>query len=123
MSKVSFQIELSPEEFREIVESVVSMLSGVLVPCRTIDQLVTIDERCKQRWPSASKKNQRRVRDVCVASYRERLGRHPLKLTGHVNGVFAIERDHLDLLDRAIDVIKDEVESRESTPLFGRQSN
>ena len=50
--------------------------------------------------------NERRVRDVCIAIYRERLGRHPLKLLGYLNGPFAIEREHLDILDLAIDRVK-----------------
>jgi hypothetical protein len=51
--------------------------------------------------------------------YRERLGRMPLKLTGHLNGVFAVEREHLPILDRAINIVKNEVEARGDTPLFG----
>jgi len=117
MEKEWIQIQVSAEVC-EVVQGVLSALSSVLVHCRPIDQLVTIDDRLRQRWPTANKKHKRRVRDVTVAIHRERLGRHPLKLTGANNGTYAVERDHLDILDHAIDLIKSQVEGQGDAPLF-----
>jgi hypothetical protein len=113
-------IQVSVEEVRQIIQSVLSAWSSVLVNCHPIDQLVTVADRCKQRWPTASRKHRRRVRDVAVAIHRERLGYHPLKLTGASNGTFAIERDHLCILDEAIDLIRDQAEGQDDLPLFRR---
>jgi hypothetical protein len=121
MANEVVQVQMTREELQEFFRGVFAAAAGTLQTCRPIDQLVTVDGRCKQRWPAATKKNQRRIRDVCLGIYRERLGRHPYKLTGYLNGTFAVEREHLDLLDLAIDVVKGEVESRESLSLFARR--
>jgi hypothetical protein len=121
MSSESIHVQVSPEELRQLIQGAFAALFDRLANCRPVDQLITIDDRCKQRWPMATKRNQRRVRDVCVGMHCERLGRHPLKRTGHVNGCFVIERDHLDILDTAIDIVMEEVASRESMPLFSRR--
>ena len=84
-------------------------------------RFVTIEERCKYRWPLATPEDRRRIRDVCLGRYREYLGRHPYKLTGHANGTFMIEEEHLPILDRAIDIVRNEAEERASMPLFARR--
>lgn len=83
-----------------------------------IDHLVTVEDRMRQRWGGAGNKDRRRVRDVAIGIYRERLGRHPLKLTGHLNGAIAFEREHLDILDRAVDIVMEEAEGAQVVPLF-----
>ncbi len=120
MANEPFEFHGSPEELKSIVQGFLTSLFGTLVSCRPHDQLVTVNERCQQRWPAATKKYERRIRDVFVAVYRERLGRHPCKLTGNLNGTFVCEREHLDILDRAIDTIKNEVERRD--PPFSHPS-
>ena len=105
----------------QFTQHILTAVSEMMVACRPIGEVITVDDRCKQRWPAATQKNRRRVRDVAVAKHIERLGRHPLKLNGALNGTFAFERDHLDILDSAIDTVKGEVETRESMPLFRRK--
>src|SRR4051794_29654062 len=112
------QVQISPEEIRLYVESIVTALARTTLNCRPIDDLVTVEDRCKQRWPTATRKNRQRVRDVCLNIYRQRLGRHPYKLTGHLNGTFAVEREHLDILDLAIDRVRDDVDPPDGMPLF-----
>jgi hypothetical protein len=121
MDDQPIQINVSPQEARQFAQVLVDALSAVLVNCRPIDQLITVEDRCRQLWPSASARNRHRVRDVFVAIHRERLGRHPLKLTGHLNGTIVVEREHLDILDHAIDVIREEVEGDQDMPLFSRR--
>jgi hypothetical protein len=106
------------EAMGRFTQHILTAVSEMMVACRPIGEVITVDDRCKQRWPAATKKNRRRVRDVAVAKHSERLGRHPLKLTGAPNGTFAFERDHLDILDLAIDTVKAEAEARETMPLF-----
>jgi hypothetical protein len=122
MDSEPIQIQVSAEEIRQFAQGILSALSSVQINSRPLDQFVTVENRCKDLWPTATTRNRRRIRDVCLGIHRERLGRHPYKLTGHLNGTFAIERDHLDILDRAIDIVKEEVEARESTPLFSRRN-
>jgi hypothetical protein len=118
MANESIRVEMTADEWQKVVQSTLTAAINALATCHPIDQLVTVDDRCRERWPTATKKNKRRIRDVFVGMYRERLGRHPLKLTGHLNGTIAVEREHLATLDHAIDIVKDEVEGRESLPLF-----
>ncbi len=42
-------------------------------------------------------------------------------MNGCPNGTFMIEQDHLPILDRAIDVVRAEVEARGPGPLFGER--
>jgi hypothetical protein len=121
MSK-DIQINVSAEEIRQFAQSIMDALSTVLVQCRTVDQLITVEDRCRQRWPTATARNRHRVRDVFVAIHRERLGHHPLKLTGCRNGMIVVERDHLDILDLAIDMVMAEVDGDQDMPLFSRRS-
>jgi prophage antirepressor-like protein len=93
-----------------------------MTQCRPIDDLLTVEDRCRQRGWSASAKQRRRVRDVAFGIHRERLGYLPLKLTGHRNGTFGFEREHLDILDRAIDVVLEDMDG-EQTTLFRRPRN
>lgn len=97
-----------------------ALRQAILAPLPRLDQLVTVEERCRRRWPQADPDHRRRVRDVAIGIYRERFGQHPFKLTGHKNGVIAFEREHLDVLDQAIDVVMEEVEGRQVVPLFLR---
>lgn len=118
MANETIRLEMTAEELARIVQSTLTAAVNALATYRRIDQFITVDDRCKDRWPSAAKKKRWRVRDVFVGMYRERLGSPPLKLTGHLNGVIAVEREHLEILDRAIDIVKDEAEGRETMPLF-----
>jgi hypothetical protein len=117
----TIRIEVSPEELRRLVQDGLITISGVRLNYQQIGPFVSIEDRVRERWPLATKKNQRRIRDACLGMYRERVGRHPYKMTGHVNGTFLIEREYLGLLDRAIDLVRNEAEAREKMPLFGRR--
>jgi hypothetical protein len=50
----------------------------------------------------------------------EWLGYYPHKLNGYRNGTFVVEREHLKVLDDAIDIVMREVDDDESMPLFRR---
>jgi len=82
---------------------------------------VTIDGRCKDRGPRATHKNKRRLRDGCRARDRERLGREPYQLTGHLNAAFSIAQENLPILDGRIELGRNEAERRASMPLFSRR--
>jgi hypothetical protein len=125
MDKESIQISMSAEELRQfaqIIQTIQMAMSGGQVGCQPLNRCVTVDDRCQYRWPLATPKHRRRVRDVCLARYRERLGRNPYKLTGCANAAFVIEEEHLAILDRAIDIVRNEAEERERMPLFPRRS-
>jgi len=118
MCNEPIQIQVSQEEIRQFIQTILTTEFSMAVSCRPIDQLVTIRERVRERWPAATTENRRRVRDVCIAIYRERLGENPLKLTGDQNGTYAVERQYMDIIDLAIDRVRAEVERRELLPLF-----
>jgi hypothetical protein len=121
MGNESFQVEMTMDEVRQFMQTVVGALSTMAANYRPLGPFVTVEDRCKERWPAATKKNRRRVRDVLVSNHVKRLGRHPYKMTGYSHGTFMVEQEHLSLLDEAIDTIRDEVEKKESTPLFPRR--
>ena len=121
MGNESIQIQVSMEEVRQAVQSVMDALSTVLVQCRPADQLITVEDRCIQRWPMATARNRHRVRDVFVAIHRQELGHPPLKLTGYRNGTIVVEREHLGMLDQAIDRVMSDVERGRDMPLFNRR--
>ena len=104
----------------QIAAAVAQVMAGMFADCQRISNLITVEDRCKQRWPGATPKIRHRVRDVAIGIYRERLGRHPFKLTGYQNGTVAFEREHLDILDMAIDVVMESVSKRLAVPLFDR---
>ncbi len=124
MDNESIQITMSAEELRQfsqLIHTIQGALSGGQMGCQPMGRFVTVDERCQYRWPLATPEHRRRIRDVCLARYRERLGRHPYKLTGHANAPFVIEEEHLPILDRAIDIVRNEFEAWEKMPLFNRR--
>src|SRR5438067_1571933 len=121
MNDETIRIEVSPEELRRLVQNGSITISGVRLSYQTIGPFVSIEDRVKERWPLATKDNQRRIRDVCLGMYRERVCRHPYKTTGHVNATFVIEQEHIGLLDRAIDLVRNEAEARQAMPLFDRR--
>jgi hypothetical protein len=116
------QPPINTELVREIVGAVVGAVTNLLPAARQISDLITIDDRCGQRWPSATDKQRRRIRDLAVCLYRERHGRWPLKLTGRDNGEIAFEREDLSLIDTAIDFTIEREERRLATPLFDRRN-
>jgi hypothetical protein len=125
MDNESVQISMSAEELRQftqLIQAIQSALSGGQTGCQPMGRLVTIDDRCQYRWPLATPDHRRRIRDVCLARYREFVRRYPYKLTGHANAAFVIEEEHLAILDRAIDVVRNEAEEREKFPLFNRRT-
>src|SRR5437899_3501098 len=125
MDDESIQINLSAEElrqFEQLIQAIQSALADGQTGCQPVGPFVTADERCEFRWPLATPEHRRRIRDVCLARYRERLQRYPYKLTGHANGAFVIEEKYLAILGRAIDVVRNEVEARERMPLFNRRT-
>src|SRR5438445_168243 len=75
------KIEVSLDEVREFMQNALSMLSNMAANYRPIGPFVTVDDRCKDRWPAATKKHQRRIRDVLLGMFRERLGYHPFKMS------------------------------------------
>jgi len=124
MTNDSVRISVSAEEARQFVQfaqKVQSALPGGQAGCQPVSRLITVDERCQYRWPLATPEHRRRIRDVCLARYREQVGRHPYKLTGHANGTFTIEEQYMAILDRAIDIVRNEAEAREKMPLFQRR--
>ncbi len=123
MSNEPVRIDVSADEFRQLVQlaqNILGAMPGGQAGRQPMGRFVTVDDRCQYRWPLATPEHRRRIRDVCLARYRESLGRYPHKLTGHVNGAFMIEEEHLPILDRAIDIVRNEVEAREKMPLFNR---
>ena len=63
------RIEVSAEEVRQFVQlaqHALVALSGARLGCQPIGPFVTIEDRVKERWPMATKENQRRIRDVCL---------------------------------------------------------
>jgi len=115
------QVVMSLEEFCQFTRAMLNTKTTTPAGCQPIGPFVTIHDRCKLRWPLATKDDERRIRDVCLGMYRERLNRDPYKLTGHINGTFVIEEEHLAILDRAIDIVRNEAEERKAMPLFGRR--
>ncbi len=115
------RFEVPMDELRQFMQKAASALSSMAANYRPIGPFVTVDDRLKDRWPMATKKDRCRVRDVCVGMFMERLGRRPYKMNGCPNGTFMIEQDHLPILDRAIDVVRAEVEARGPGPLFGER--
>lgn len=124
MDNESVQIIMSKEEFRQLTQlfqTFQNALPGGPTAYQPVGRFWTVDERCQYRWPLATPRQRRRIRDVCFARYREQLGRHPFKLTGHANGVLVIEEEHLAILDRAIDIVRNEEDGRDKYPLFRRR--
>jgi hypothetical protein len=125
MDNKSIQISMSVEEytqFAQFIQTIHGAISGGQTGAQPQARFVTVEDRCQYRWPLATAEHRRRIRDVCLARYREHLGRYPLKLTGHANSAFMIEEEHLAILDRAIDIVRNEVEAREQCPLFDRRT-
>jgi len=123
MDNESIQISMSAAEFgqfSQLIQTLQSATSGGQVGGQPRDRFVTVEDRGQYRWPLATAEHRRRIRDVCLAKYRERLGRHPYKLTGHANGAFVIAEEHRAILDRVIDVVRNEYEARQQMPLFNR---
>ena len=118
MEGETIRIEVSPEELRQLVQNGLITISGVRLSYQPIGPFVSIEDRIKERWPLATKKHQRRIRDVCLGIYRERVSRYPCKVTGHNNAAFMIEQEHVGILDRAIDIVRNETEARQAMPLF-----
>jgi hypothetical protein len=118
------QITMSAEEFGQFLELLQTFqvaLSAGITGREPMGRFVTVDERCAYRWPLATAEHRRRIRDVCLAKYRDRLGRYPYKLTGHPNGAYLIEIENVALLDRSIDLVRNEAEARDMMPLFRRK--
>lgn len=122
MSSEPIRIELSPEEFKLLVQlaETVTAISGARQGCQQAGPFINIDDRCKERWKHSTKEDQRRVRDVFVGKHRERLGRYPCKENGHINGAFVVEPEHVWILDSAIDTVRDEVEEQLRMPLYNQ---
>jgi hypothetical protein len=123
MDDETIHITMSAEQlgqFSQLIQTIQAALSGGQAGCQPLSRFVTVDERCQYRWPLATAEHRRRIRDVALARYKERLGKFPLKLTGHANGTFVIEEENLPILDRAIDIVRNEAEAREKMPLFNR---
>jgi hypothetical protein len=78
----------------------------------------TVDERCRERWPRATRKQKRRIRDACLGKYRQEVNRDPYKATGHNNGNYIIEMEYVAILDRAIDEVRNDEDERRDMPLF-----
>jgi hypothetical protein len=121
MGNDPIQFHFSPEDVRQIVQAVLLTVFGELAHCYPPGQIITIEDRCRERWPNATARNRRRIRDIFVASHVERLGYFPRKLNGYRNGTFVVEREHLKVLDDAIDLVMREVDDDESMPLFSHR--
>jgi len=85
MDGETIRIEVSPEELRQLTQNGTIVISGVRLSYQRIGPFVTVEDRVKERWPMATKRHHRRIRDVCLGMYRERVGRDPYKSTGHIN--------------------------------------
>lgn len=84
-----------------------------------VRDLVTVDDRCRQLWPQATRKNMHRVRDIAVGLLLQKKGKLPYKLVPHKNGNLAFEREDLAILDEAIDRAKEELRKANGEgPLF-----
>jgi len=125
MENDSVQISVSVEEARgiaQLAQKIQGAQSGGQAGRQPVSRLVTVEDRCQYRWPLATQEHRRRIRDVCLARYREQVGRYPYKQTGYANGTFTIEDEYVAILDRAIDIVRNEVEAREKMPLFQRRA-
>ncbi len=108
MENETIQFSLSAEEARQLAQlcqTIQNALPGGQVNCQ----------------PLATPEQRRRVRDVCLARYREQVGRYPFKLTGCANGMYIVEEERVPILDRSIDIVRNEFEAREKMPLFNRR--
>src|SRR5947199_7512372 len=59
MDKDTIQIQMTTEEMKQFARDAIRNLFSELVSCRPLDQLITVDDRCRQRCPTATKKHQR----------------------------------------------------------------
>jgi hypothetical protein len=112
------RVAMSLDELRQLLQTPLAMQPGA---ARPIGPFVTVDDRLKERWPLVPKKSKRRISDVAIARYREHVGRYPHKMTGYENGTYMIEVEHIEIVDRVIDLIRNEEEARRLMPLFTRR--
>ncbi|HEX5270067.1 MAG TPA: hypothetical protein VFW33_06260 [Gemmataceae bacterium] len=124
MDDDSIKISLSAEglkQFAQLFQTIQGAPPDAQESRQPLGQFWTVDDRCRQRWPLATPEQRRRIRDVCVARYREHLGRYPFKLSGHANAAFMVEEEYLTILDGAIDTVRNDAEGRSAMPLFNRR--
>jgi hypothetical protein len=117
------EIQLSPEETAKIQAFLSALASRTPVNLRPIGPFITVDDRCNERWPMASRKHKQRIRDVALARYRCEVGREPYKLNGYVNGTYVFEMEYLAILDRSIDIVRNKVDEENAMPLFNRRGS
>lgn len=96
----------------KVMEGIAARLDRLENGHRRITDLITVEERCIQRGLALNPKARYRVRDVAMGIYTDRMGQRPFKLTGEKNGTIAFEREHLGILDQAIDIIVEQTERR-----------
>jgi hypothetical protein len=112
------RIEMTREEWEQWTSNIATNAVKAAFGYGTLAPLVTVEDRCRERWPGVNARIRRRIRDVFVAIHLQQLGRYPGKLTGYRNGTIVVEREHLHLLDLALDRVKADVAARDSTPLL-----
>ena len=114
MDKEHVQIEMTREEWEQWTSNIATNAVKAAFELGTLAPLVTVEDRCRERWPCVSARIRSRIRNVFVAIHLQQLGRYPGKLTGYRNGTIVAERDHLHLLDLAIDRVKADVAAKET---------
>ena len=116
------QIEMTRKEWEQWTSNIATNAVKVAFGHGAIAPLVTVEDRCRECWPGVGARIRRRIRDVFVAIHLQQLGRYPGKLTGYRNGTIVAEREHLHLLDLAVDRVKADVAAKEAardaTPLL-----
>lgn len=117
------QVIMSLEDLCQLVGTMLKLRTNSLANHERLGPFTTVDDRVKERWPLASKKAKRRIRDVCLGKYRQRLNRDPYKINGYANGTYLIEMEHIAILEDSIVTIRNEFEERERMPLFERPNS
>src|SRR5262245_60401270 len=112
------RIEMSLGDLCQLLETFRASRTDSPVGLEQLGSIGTVDDHIRERWWLATPKDRRRIRDVFLAKYRQKLNRDPLKLSGHLNAAFVVEQANLPILDEAIDLVRNEVEAKRHTPLF-----